>query len=427
MASTRTAGLSRRAAIPLAFGSIAGSGILSLPSAVYAEAGASSLLVWLVAALMCVPMLLMFQDAMKLSGDGDAVRTLVTRGTRPWVGAAMPLMFLFVVAIGLPTGCVVAGRYVERGLGWSGGGPVVAAALLALSLSANVAGGKAGNAVQLVGSAALVATGITLIIVGAGHATRPLVLGSKGDLLHVLLPGALLAFWAFVGFENLTFLSRDLRDPGRDFLPVSLAALTLYGAFVIALTLTIAVCVRQQDVDPVAGLLQLSESTVVQGVVVAVAVTAMLINCAAWVRGVSQLMVNSASDGYLPGVVQHSQAARTALLGALFATTLTVLALAPELTVDALAASSAVFVLIYLTCIISYLRTFGLTVRTALNALLIPVLAATLLQSGSRSVYGLIVAIGCLCWCGLRKRPEAPATSTPSEAARTSRQPSLRA
>ncbi len=427
MASTRTAGLSRRAAVPLAFGSIAGSGILSLPSAVYAEAGASSLLVWLVAALMCVPMLLMFHDTMKLSGDGDALSRLVTRGTRPWVGAAMPLMFLFVVVIGLPTGCVVAGHYVERGLGWSGGGPVVAAALLALSLAANVAGGKASNAVQLVGSAALVATGIALIMVGAGHATHPLVLGPKGDLLHVLLPGVLLAFWAFVGFENLTFLSRDLRDPSRDFLPVSLAALALYGAFVIALTMTIAVCVRQQDVDPVAGLLQLSDSSAVQAVVVTVAVAAMLINSAAWVRGVSQLMANAARDGYFPAAMQHSQGIRTALLATLFATTLTVLALAPELTVDALAASSAVFVLIYLICIISYLRTFGLTIRTSLNALLIPVMAATLVQSGSRSAYGMIVAIGCLCWCRFKSRTEGAATSTPPETAKSSSQPMLRA
>ena len=164
-----------------------------------------------------------------------------------------------------------------------------------------------------------------------------------------------------------------------------------------------------------------------QTVVVAVAVTAMLINSAAWVRGVSHLIVNVARDGYFPAVMQHSQAMRTALLATLFATTLTVLALAPELTVDALAASSAVFVLIYLICIISYLRTFGLTIRTSLNALLIPVMAATLVQSGSRSAYGLVVAIGCLCWCRFKSRTDGAATSTPAETAESPSQPLLRA
>ena len=414
MSATVRVGLSRRAAIPLAFGSIAGSGILSLPSAVYAEAGHSSLLVWLVAALMCVPMLLMFQDTMELSGDGDALGALVSRGIRPWAGAAMPLMFLFVVVVGLPTGCVVAGRYVERGLGWNGSAPVVAAALLTLALAADLAGGGVGNAVQLLGSAALVATGIALTVVGASHANQPLDVVPGSGLPHVLLPGVLLAFWAFVGFENLTFLSRDLRDPRRDFLLVSLAALTLYGAFVVALTMTIAVRIRQDSVDPVDGLLQLSDSEAVHSVVVVVALGAMLINSAAWSRGVSRLVENAARDGYFPAVMQRRQVARTALLAALFATTLTLLTLTPDLIVNALAASSAVFVLIYLICIVSYVRMYGITVRTCLNLLLIPVMAATLVQSGHRSVYGLVVATGCLCWCRRRSRDVASVRPGPT-------------
>jgi amino acid efflux transporter len=41
----------------------------------------------------------------------------------------------------------------------------------------------------------------------------------------ILLPGVVLAFWAFSGFENLTFLSREFRRPERDYLPVSAIAL----------------------------------------------------------------------------------------------------------------------------------------------------------------------------------------------------------
>ncbi|WP_415857141.1 hypothetical protein [Sinomonas sp. G460-2] len=54
--------------------------------------------------------------------------------------------------------------------------------------------------------------------------------GLTGAIGQTLLPGVLLAFWAFVGFENLTFLGRDLRDPRRHFLPVSAVAPGLYGA-----------------------------------------------------------------------------------------------------------------------------------------------------------------------------------------------------
>ncbi|WP_422935144.1 hypothetical protein [Sinomonas sp. P47F7] len=404
MTATKPSGLGRASAVLLAFGSIAGSGILSLPSAVYAQSGSGCLLVWAVAALLCLPMLVMFRDAMGLSGGGDAVQVLVSRGLRPWVGAAMPLMFLFVVVVGLPTGCAVAGRYVERGLGWGGGGAVVAGALLALALGANLAGARAGTLVQLAGGAALVTTGLVLVAAGSWDAPRPLDVVPSGAIGETLLPGVLLAFWAFVGFENLTFLGRDLADPRRHFLPVSAVALGLYGGFAVALTLAVSVRADQHSVDPVAGLLELATSPALQGLVAVVAAAAMLINAAAWVRGIDSLLAGSSRNGSLPRVFGASAWARTALLAALFTATLATLAADPSLTVDALAASSAVFVLIYLVCIVSYVRSHGPSARTVANLALVPVMAAALVQSGTRSVYGILVAAGCLAWSRTRAR-----------------------
>ena len=61
MASTRGAGLSRQAAIPFAFGSIAGSG-LEPAVAMYSEAGATEPVGVGDGRAECVPMLLMFQE-----------------------------------------------------------------------------------------------------------------------------------------------------------------------------------------------------------------------------------------------------------------------------------------------------------------------------------------------------------------------------
>lgn len=404
MTSTRPAGLTRVSAIPLAFGSIAGSGILSLPSAVYSESGTASALVWVLAAAACLPMLLMFRDAMAMSGDGDALQTLVSRGLRPWVGSAMPLMFLFVVAIGLPAGCVVAGRYVEDGASLPGAAPVTASAILGVALVSNLLGGRVGRGVQLAGSTVLVVTGLVLIVSGVGRASHSVdVVPNQADWGHVL-PGVLLAFWAFVGFENLTFLGRELRRPAQDFLAVSTVALTVYGVFALGLTLTIAATVEQGSVDPVTGLLQLATHRGVQAGVAVVALAAMLINAAAWVRGVDHLVAGAARDGRLPAPLVRLPLARTALLATLFGAALVLLTTRPDLIVPALAASSAVFVIIYLTCTVAYVRVVGLTARSALNALLVPAMVVTLVESGGRSLYGVIVAITCLAWCGARRR-----------------------
>lgn len=402
MPSTRPTGLSRISATPLAFGSIAGSGILSLPSAVYSESGSASTLVWVLAAAACLPMLLMFRDAMSMSGDGDAIQTLVGRGLRPWVGAATPLMFLFVVVIGLPAGCVVAGRYVEDATSVTGSAPVAASAILVLALVSNLLGGRIGRGVQLAGSTVLVATGILLVVSGVGRATYPIdVVPNHQDWGHVL-QGVLLAFWAFVGFENLTFLGRELRRPARDFLAVSAVALTVYGVFALALTLTIATTVEQGSVDPVTGLLQLATNRGAQAGVAVVALAAMLINAAAWVRGVDHLVAGAARQGRLPARLTDARLARTALLATLFGMALVLLTARPDLIVPALAASSAVFVLIYLMCTVAYVRIIGLTARSALNAVLVPAMVVTLVESGSRSLYGVVVAIACLGWCLVR-------------------------
>jgi amino acid efflux transporter len=413
MSHPQRSGLTALSAIPVAIGSVAGAGILSLPSAVYVEAGTASTVVWGLAAAACIPMLLMFRDAMALSGDGDAVQTLVGRGLRTWVGSAMPLMFLAVVVIGLPTGGVVAGRYVEEGLPLPLPAPVVAGGILVVALVADLLGGTVGRGLQLVGAAVLLVTGAVLVGSGFGRAVYPVhVVPDPADWRHVV-PGVLLAFWAFVGFENLTFLGRDLRRPARDFLPVSAVALGVYGVFALGSTLAVAATVDRGAVDTVTGLLQLATTPAAQAGVSLVALAAMLVNAAAWVRGVSRLVAGAARDGQLPRDLEHRPLLRTASLATLLGVTLAVLTIVPDLVVSALAASSAVFVVIYLICTVSYVRVVGLRLRTALNVLLVPAMIVTLVGSAGRSLYGLTVAVACLGWCFLihrrRRRTSAPA------------------
>ncbi|HEX8132193.1 MAG TPA: hypothetical protein VF880_02015 [Actinomycetes bacterium] len=81
-------GLRRRQAIPLAIGSIAGSGILFLPSAIYVEAGRNSLLVWVLSTLVCLPMLLMFEDMVRATPDGGSIQAFLGAGLGDAVAAA---------------------------------------------------------------------------------------------------------------------------------------------------------------------------------------------------------------------------------------------------------------------------------------------------------------------------------------------------
>jgi amino acid efflux transporter len=387
-------GLRRRQAIPLAIGSIAGSGMLFLPSAVYVEAGRNSLLVWALSTLVCVPMLLMFEDMVRATPDGSGIQAFIRAGLGDVVGRCVPLLFL----------SLVAGRYVARALGAGAGVTVlVGVAVLLVALAANLAGVRTTTWVQQIGSWALVAMAVVLLASAAtGRGASLSAVAPDLDGLGVLLPGVVLAFWAFAGFENLTFLSRELRQPERDFLPVSATALGLYGLLTALLTVALAVRVPRGQVDQVVGLLQLARTMQPRSAVVAavtvIAFATMTLNAAAWVWGVSGLVAAAADAAILPYALARTgdrgvPRRAVLLLGGLFAVTLTVLGLAPGILVDAVATAGAIFILLYLLSITSYLRVRGLSPRSVANLLLLVVLAASLVRSGWRSVYGVVVLL----------------------------------
>ncbi|ONI87749.1 hypothetical protein ALI22I_21435 [Saccharothrix sp. ALI-22-I] len=395
-------GLSRRQAIPLAIGSVAGSGILFLPSAVYAETGSNSLLVWLLSTVVCLPMLLMFEDMVRANPDGDGIEAFIRTGLGRAFGRCVPLMFLSLVIVGLPSGAMVAGRYVAQAVGAGGLVAVLAAvAVLVAAVASNLAGVKTSTRVQNAGTWALVLMAAVLIV-AAIPGMRTGLPAVTPDLteLGVLLPGVVLAFWAFAGFENLTFLSKEFRDPRRDFLPVSATALGVYGVFTILLTVAIAVRIPRSEVDEVTGLLQLAQTIqprqLVVLVVTVIAFGAMVLNAVAWVWGVSRLVQGAATSGILPrglSVTTANGVPRRAifLLSGLFALVGVVLVTWPDVIVDAVATASAIFIVLYLLSIISYARVRGFTVRSVLNLLLLGVLGVSLVQSGWRSIYAVVV------------------------------------
>ncbi|OQO94665.1 hypothetical protein B1813_00725 [Saccharomonospora piscinae] len=408
------AGLSRWQAVPLALGSVAGSGILFLPSAVYAEVGRNSVLVWVLATALCLPMLLMFQDMVRRYPTGDGIESFVRAGLGPALGRCVPILFVALVVVGLPAGALVAGRYAMRALE---AGPTVqtatAAAVLLAALAVNTVGARARRRAQHAGAAALIVMALVLACSALPTADDASPITPQAETLGLVLPGVLLAFWAFAGFENLTFLSRQFRAPDRDFLPVSVIALSVYGLLTMLLTAALAVSIPAQAVDGTTGLLQLAEHLpsrqLVVALVTAIAIGAMVQNAVSWVWGVSQLVVGASRSAILPAALARTTARGVprralGLLAVLFLVAGSTLAAFPALLVDALAGTSATFVVLYLLSIASYLRLQGPTVRSVLNLLIGVVLLASLIESGWRSLYGIAVLAVALSVTLVRRR-----------------------
>jgi amino acid efflux transporter len=359
--------LTLRDGLVLAIGSVAGQGILYIPSLTYVIAGHDVLLVWLAAILLCLPLLFMFTDMVRLVPDGSGVEGFVARGLGPHIAATVPLLFLSVVILGIPAGVLVAGEYLRSAIG---GGTVVqlvgALAILLVAIITNLVGAAVGARVQQ-----YVCWALIIVVVALCVLISPQLNHGYNAVLPTLsapepiLSGIVVAFWAYVGFENLTFIAGEFRNPDRDFPLVMIIAFLVYGGLSIALTVIIAALIPREQVSGFSGLFQLAErinpAWLSTSIVVAFAFALLQLNAASWLWGMSRLLYASASMGRLPHFFAHLDSRglpRRAilLLGSAFVVMTVITAVFPDLLVGVLTVASSVFLFLYLLCLLSYLR-----------------------------------------------------------------------
>src|SRR5918999_3002505 len=158
----RTLGLG--GGIALAIGSVAGSGILFLPSVTYDIAGADALLVWAAAAALCAPLLLVFGELVREAPESSGLEGFVARGLGPHAAACVPLLFLVTFYPALAAACLVAGGYLEAAVG--GGAPVrLAGALVVVGTvtATNLIGARGGARLQAAVTWTLLAAALALV------------------------------------------------------------------------------------------------------------------------------------------------------------------------------------------------------------------------------------------------------------------------
>jgi amino acid transporter len=341
---------------------------------------------------------MLFRDTvLKADGAGDPLRQSVHRGLGPMAGRMVPLCFVLVVVVGLPSNAVAGAHLLTAVVPLPMPHSAVAAGILGIGVATNLIGARTNARAQAWAAGTLVVVLLVAATVTLGHPEQEPALVPEISGLGAVPAGMLLAFWAFVGFENLTFVARDLRHPRRDFGVVAVAALGLLVG--LALLLTLVIAVRLVDVDPLTGVINAvrvgAQGPMIAAVVAGVGAGGVLLNVLAWVRGCALVLEDASREGIvLPGLLVSPGEAPRRAIGVLtggFAVTLTVLTIWPGLVVDLLAAASAVFVMIYVLCIVAYLRSRPAPGWAVANVLVLGVMVVMLVGSGWRAAYGLVV------------------------------------
>ena len=228
-------------AVGLAITMVVGSGLLILPGLAYLQAGDAAIYAWIISAIVSIPLLIVFAKlGAELPGAGGIAGFMQAAFSRR-SAAATEILILGTIPGGAAL-AITGGKYISSL--FNGSQNVIVIGTLFVLLTGgfvNYFGAKLSGKVQQM------LAGV-LVVMLAGVAAIALVYGdtSTGEgiasLTHAtsVLPTVGLVFFAFVGWELMSFTTEEFKNPKRDF-PLMIAI-----SFVIVVVLYLLVATAIQ-------------------------------------------------------------------------------------------------------------------------------------------------------------------------------------
>lgn len=203
-------------AIALYIGAVLGSGILIVPGLAAEMAGPASLLAWGFMTLLILPMALSMGLLSAKFPSAGGVSHFVTLAFGERAGTLVGWFFLMSVPIGAPVAALTGAGYMSAAMGWGEPARIaLAAAILATGLGMNWVGMQLAGKVQIAVVVAIVA-----VLVFAFAAALPRMDSASftpfvpHGWMNVGKATAIL-FWCFIGWEAVSHLSEEFKDPQR--------------------------------------------------------------------------------------------------------------------------------------------------------------------------------------------------------------------
>ena len=359
--------LSTRSATALYVGAVLGPGVLIVPALAAEAAGPASVLAWAALLALSAPLAITFAalGVRYPEAGGTAAYARAAFGSR--VGAITGWWFLAGVVLGAPAVALVGGFYVAELLDAGREGAVAGAAgMMAAVMAANAVGLKLTARLQL-GLAAVLAALLLVAIVTA-------LPESRADHWMPFAPhgwaavgtAASLLMLSFIGWEAVSHLAGELRDPVRQLPRAIFSALAVVVVLYLGLAVaTIGVLGGAAPSNvPIADLMAAGLGSTGRTVTAGLAVLLTMGTMNAYVAAATKLAGALAAEGSAPPALARPARALTlfAVIGALLLAPLGADLLSLEGLVQACSAS---FVAVYVTATAAGVRLLGGAARWA--------------------------------------------------------------
>lgn len=203
--------------IALYIGSVLGSGILIIPGVAAEVSGPASLLSWGLMTILVLPMALTIGLLSAKHPNVGGVSHFVTKAFNPKIGSIIGWYFVMAVVVGAPVLALTGAGYLCTALGLDDTYRLlIAAAILFTGLLTNYLGMKITGQIQIAVVLTTLAV-LTATIAGSISGIKP------GNFKPFMTNGwasvgytTTILFWCFIGWEAVSNLSEEFKDPERD-------------------------------------------------------------------------------------------------------------------------------------------------------------------------------------------------------------------
>lgn len=291
-------------AVAIYVSSVLGAGILVIPGLAARTAGAGSLIAWALLSLASYPFAATFSSLSARKPESGGIYSFVKEAYGSGASAMTAWLFVAWVTLGAPAITLAAGSYLAYAFPMSGPEVfAVAFAIIALAYGVNLVGIKLSGRVQVA-----VVVVMVLVLALSAVASIPDIRPSN---FSPLLPGgvasvgvaAALIVWSYLGYENVSNIAEEFKDPKRDFG----RSVTISVALISVLYMGVAITVvgtgayhAGSGVTPFARMLSNVFGTYGGVAVSLLAVVIIFSTVNAYTAGMGRVVYAAAADGNLP-------------------------------------------------------------------------------------------------------------------------------
>ncbi len=295
-----------RHAVALYVSSVLGSGVLVLPGLAAHLAGPASLIAWLVLSVASYPFAWTFASLSTRNPESGGVYAFAKEAFGRHVAAVSGWLFGLWYVAGAPAVVLIAASYLDFAFPLSRLGiHLVASAVILIPFVINLRGIVFSSRVQL----GIVATIVGLLLLAVAFSVGSVRAESFSPFMpQGLLPvgtAAALIFWSYLGYENVSNVAEEFKNPKRDFRRSVAASVVLIGGLYLSVafvTVGTGAWEAGGSVAPFAALFSRVFGRYGAAGTAILAVVIIFATVNAYMAGMSRVILAVARDGALPGI-----------------------------------------------------------------------------------------------------------------------------